>query len=103
GPFEALQAAKQSTSRVPIIMTPSADPVVAGIVVLREREHWLCSCTLLHMLTKKFCTRPTIFAQGSDYDIPHQLSSQRRVSTYINRVCRFRRNMTGFTVCFVIS
>jgi putative ABC transport system substrate-binding protein len=32
GPFEALQAAKASTSRVPIIMTPSADPVVAGIV-----------------------------------------------------------------------
>src|SRR5256884_6805059 len=26
GPFEALQAAKQSTGRVPIIMTPSADP-----------------------------------------------------------------------------
>jgi putative ABC transport system substrate-binding protein len=32
GPFEALQAAKQSTSRVPIIMTPSADPAVTGIV-----------------------------------------------------------------------
>jgi ABC-type uncharacterized transport system substrate-binding protein len=32
GPFEALQAAKQSTSRVPIIMTPSADPVAAGMV-----------------------------------------------------------------------
>ena len=32
GPFEALQAAKQSTSRVPIIMTPSADPTVTGIV-----------------------------------------------------------------------
>jgi putative tryptophan/tyrosine transport system substrate-binding protein len=32
GPFEALQAAKQSTSHVPIIMTPSADPVAAGIV-----------------------------------------------------------------------
>lgn len=32
GPFEALQAAKESTSGVPIIMTPSADPVVAGIV-----------------------------------------------------------------------
>jgi putative ABC transport system substrate-binding protein len=32
GPFEALQAARQSTSRVPIIMTPSADPVAAGIV-----------------------------------------------------------------------
>ena len=32
GPFEALQAAKQSTSRVPIIMTPSADPTATGIV-----------------------------------------------------------------------
>ena len=32
GPFEALQAAKQSTSRIPIIMTPSADPVATGIV-----------------------------------------------------------------------
>jgi putative ABC transport system substrate-binding protein len=32
GPFAALQAAKSNTSRVPIIMTPSADPVVAGIV-----------------------------------------------------------------------
>jgi putative tryptophan/tyrosine transport system substrate-binding protein len=32
GPFGALQAAKQSTSRVPIIMTPSADPVTTGIV-----------------------------------------------------------------------
>src|SRR5207253_8967045 len=32
GPFEALQAAKHSTSRVPIIMTPSADPVATGIV-----------------------------------------------------------------------
>jgi putative ABC transport system substrate-binding protein len=32
GPFDALRAANQSTSRVPIIMTPSADPVVAGIV-----------------------------------------------------------------------
>jgi putative tryptophan/tyrosine transport system substrate-binding protein len=32
GPFEALQAAKQSTSRVPIIMTPSADPAVTGVV-----------------------------------------------------------------------
>jgi putative tryptophan/tyrosine transport system substrate-binding protein len=32
GPFVALQAAKQSTSRVPIIMTPSADPVETGIV-----------------------------------------------------------------------
>src|SRR5215471_13777587 len=32
GPFAALQAAKSNTSRVPIIMTPSADPVVTGIV-----------------------------------------------------------------------
>jgi putative ABC transport system substrate-binding protein len=32
GPFAALQAAKQSTTRVPIVMTPSADPVVTGIV-----------------------------------------------------------------------
>ena len=32
GPFAALQAAKNGTSRVPIIMTPSADPVAAGIV-----------------------------------------------------------------------
>lgn len=32
GPFAALQAAKQSTARVPIVMTPSADPVVTGIV-----------------------------------------------------------------------
>jgi len=32
GPFAALRAAKQTTSRIPIIMTPSADPVVAGIV-----------------------------------------------------------------------
>jgi len=32
GPFEALQAAKPSTSRGPIIMTPSVDPAVAGIV-----------------------------------------------------------------------
>jgi ABC-type uncharacterized transport system substrate-binding protein len=37
GPFEALQAAKQSTSRVPIIMTPSADPAVAGIVASLDR------------------------------------------------------------------
>ena len=36
GPFEALQAAKESTSRVPIIMTPSADPVVAGFVASLE-------------------------------------------------------------------
>lgn len=32
GPFEALQAAKQTTSHVPIVMTPSADPVASGIV-----------------------------------------------------------------------
>jgi putative ABC transport system substrate-binding protein len=32
GPFDALRAAKQSTNRVPIIMTPSADPVTTGIV-----------------------------------------------------------------------
>ena len=32
GPFEAAQAAKQSTSRVPIIMTPSADPAATGVV-----------------------------------------------------------------------
>ena len=37
GPFEALQAARQSTSRVPIIMTPSADPVAAGIVKSLDR------------------------------------------------------------------
>src|SRR4051794_27569363 len=34
GPFEALQAAKESTSR--IIMTPSADPAVAGFVASLE-------------------------------------------------------------------
>ena len=32
GPFEALNAAKQSTSRVPIIMTPSVDPAATGVV-----------------------------------------------------------------------
>jgi putative ABC transport system substrate-binding protein len=32
GPFEGLQAAVVSTSRVPLIMAPSADPVVAGLV-----------------------------------------------------------------------
>ena len=37
GPFEALQAAKQSTSRVPIIMTPSVDPVATGVVKSLER------------------------------------------------------------------
>src|SRR4051794_17591240 len=30
------QAAKESTSRLPIIMTPSADPVVAGFVASLE-------------------------------------------------------------------
>ena len=37
GPFEALQAARQTTSRVPIIMTPSADPVATGIVKSLDR------------------------------------------------------------------
>jgi putative ABC transport system substrate-binding protein len=37
GPYAALQAAKQSTSRVPIVMTPSADPVVTGIVKSLDR------------------------------------------------------------------
>ena len=37
GPFEALQAAKQSTSHVPIIMTPSADPAVTGVVENLDR------------------------------------------------------------------
>lgn len=37
GPFDALRAAKQSTSRVPIIMTPSADPVATGIVASLDR------------------------------------------------------------------
>jgi putative ABC transport system substrate-binding protein len=37
GPFAALQAAKQSTTRVPIVMTPSADPVVTGIVKSLDR------------------------------------------------------------------
>ncbi|MFO1109288.1 MAG: ABC transporter substrate-binding protein [Bradyrhizobium sp.] len=32
GPYAALLAAKQSTTHVPIVMTPSADPVAAGIV-----------------------------------------------------------------------
>ena len=32
GPFEALLAVKQRTIRVPIVMTPSADPTVTGIV-----------------------------------------------------------------------
>lgn len=37
GPYAALQAAKQSTTRVPIVMTPAADPVVAGIVKALDR------------------------------------------------------------------
>jgi putative ABC transport system substrate-binding protein len=37
GPFEALQAAKHSTSHVPIIMTPSADPAAMGIVKSLDR------------------------------------------------------------------
>jgi putative tryptophan/tyrosine transport system substrate-binding protein len=37
GPFEALQAAKQSTSRVPIVMTPSLDPVATGVVKSLDR------------------------------------------------------------------
>ena len=37
GPFEALQAAKQSTSRAPIIMTPSVDPVAMGVVKSLDR------------------------------------------------------------------
>ncbi|MES2149508.1 MAG: ABC transporter substrate-binding protein [Pseudomonadota bacterium] len=37
GPFEALQAAKQSTNRVPIIMTPSVDPVAMGVVKNLQR------------------------------------------------------------------
>src|SRR5438445_134255 len=37
GPFEALQAAKQSTSRVPIIMTPSVDPAAMGVVKSLDR------------------------------------------------------------------
>jgi putative ABC transport system substrate-binding protein len=32
GPFAALRVAKQATTRIPIVMTPSADPVVTGIV-----------------------------------------------------------------------
>ena len=37
GPFEALQAAKQITTRVPIIMTPSVDPVATGVVKSLDR------------------------------------------------------------------
>jgi putative ABC transport system substrate-binding protein len=32
GTTAALRVAKQVTSRIPIVMTPSADPIVAGIV-----------------------------------------------------------------------
>ena len=37
GPFEALRAAKQSTRRVPIIMTPSVDPTATGVVKNPDR------------------------------------------------------------------
>src|SRR3954470_4334251 len=37
GPYAALQAAKQSTTHVPIVMTPAADPVVTGIVKSLDR------------------------------------------------------------------
>src|SRR5262245_38480303 len=37
GPFVALRVAKQTTTRIPIVMTPSADPVVAGIVQSLQR------------------------------------------------------------------
>ena len=37
GPFEALQAAKRSTLRVPIVMTPAADPAAAGIIDSLDR------------------------------------------------------------------
>src|SRR5262249_52742261 len=37
GPFEALQAAKKNTRRVPIIMTPSVDPVATGVVKSLDR------------------------------------------------------------------
>ena len=37
GPFEALHAAKQSTGRVPIIMTPSVDPTATGVVKNPDR------------------------------------------------------------------
>jgi ABC-type uncharacterized transport system substrate-binding protein len=37
GPFAALQAAMQSTTHVPIVMTPSADPVATGIVKSPDR------------------------------------------------------------------
>jgi hypothetical protein len=39
GPFDALRAAKRSTNRVPIIMTPSADPAVTPSVV-RNMGPW---------------------------------------------------------------
>jgi len=37
GPFGALRVTKQTTTRTPIVMTPSADPVVAGIVQSLDR------------------------------------------------------------------
>ena len=37
GPFDALLAAKQRTSRVPIIMTPSVDPAAMGVVKSLDR------------------------------------------------------------------
>jgi putative ABC transport system substrate-binding protein len=37
GPFEALQAAKESTNRVPIIMTTGADPLATGVVTNLKR------------------------------------------------------------------
>jgi len=37
GAFEGLQAATLSTRRVPLVMTPSADPVVAGLVTSLTR------------------------------------------------------------------
>ena len=37
GLYAALQAAKKSTTRVPIIMTPSADPAATGIVASLDR------------------------------------------------------------------
>jgi putative ABC transport system substrate-binding protein len=37
GPFEAAQAAKRSTVRVPIVITPAADPATAGLVDSLDR------------------------------------------------------------------
>jgi putative ABC transport system substrate-binding protein len=37
GPFEAAQAAKRSTVRVPIVITPAADPATAGLVDTLDR------------------------------------------------------------------